>query len=282
MAPWEISQLDRHMLSYCVSLENTPTQVCGVATAALLSCCPVALPRRRMLLCWSSRLPRAAAAARSMVRDAAGCLPASPPVRPHGAPDAHTRPYSGAGARVHRAGEADGGGQAEKVCSLALQPKCSVLLILIKGGEGQGAEELQKLGAPRFGQAGREGSLANQIACACARARAHTHTHSIVFSRRMKSFFLVLLQVGGPRGPGFGAGAATSGPVPSCSCLERCNGGEGGCTGGRQIRVGGLILVVQRLPGSTRFRVKGLGQRLPRSSPPSTGWDNSPNSGPTG
>ena len=178
MAPWEISQLDRHMLSYCVSLENTPTQVCGVATAALLSCCPVALPRRRMLLCWSSRLPRAAAAARSMVRDAAGCLPASPPVRPHGAPDAHTRPYSGAGARVHRAGEADGGGQAEKVCSLALQPKCSVLLILIKGGEGQGAEGLRKLGAPRFGQAGREGSLANQNACACARARTHTHTHT--------------------------------------------------------------------------------------------------------
>ena len=27
MAPWEISQLDRHMLSYCVSLENTPTAV---------------------------------------------------------------------------------------------------------------------------------------------------------------------------------------------------------------------------------------------------------------
>jgi hypothetical protein len=82
MAPWEISQLDRHMLSYCVSLENTPTQVCGVATAALLSCCPLVLSRRRMLLCWSlSRLPRAAAAARSMVRDAAGRLPAAPPVR---------------------------------------------------------------------------------------------------------------------------------------------------------------------------------------------------------
>ena len=30
LAPWEISQLDRHMLSYCVSLENTPSQVCFV------------------------------------------------------------------------------------------------------------------------------------------------------------------------------------------------------------------------------------------------------------
>jgi len=27
MAPWEISQLDRHMLSYCVSLETTPSAV---------------------------------------------------------------------------------------------------------------------------------------------------------------------------------------------------------------------------------------------------------------
>ena len=32
LAPWEISNLDRHMLSYCVSLETTPTQV---------SCLPV-------------------------------------------------------------------------------------------------------------------------------------------------------------------------------------------------------------------------------------------------
>ena len=31
MAPWEISQLDRHMLSYCVSLETTPTQVCALS-----------------------------------------------------------------------------------------------------------------------------------------------------------------------------------------------------------------------------------------------------------
>eukprot|EP00961_Rhodomonas_salina_P281491 3803435-Rhodomonas_salina.2 len=29
MAPWEVSILDRHMLSYCVSLENTPTQQRG-------------------------------------------------------------------------------------------------------------------------------------------------------------------------------------------------------------------------------------------------------------
>ena len=107
-----------------------------------------------MLLCWSLLLlPRAGEAARSMVRDEGH----APPVR---TPDAHTRPSSGAGARVHRAGEADGGGQAEKVRSLALQPKCSVLLIN-QGGEGQGAGELRTLGANRFGQAGREGSLAN-------------------------------------------------------------------------------------------------------------------------
>ena len=89
--------------------------------SVLLPCCPT-LPSHAAVL-----VPFAVAA-RTCSR-AAG----SPPVRPHGAPDAHTLPCSGAGARVHRAGEADGGGQAEKVRSLALQPKCSVLLILIKG-----------------------------------------------------------------------------------------------------------------------------------------------------
>ena len=51
MAPWEISQLDRHMLSYCVSLENTPTQVCAggrCRTAPSLpgACCSARQPWR--------------------------------------------------------------------------------------------------------------------------------------------------------------------------------------------------------------------------------------------
>ena len=82
MAPWEISQLDRHMLSYCVSLENTPTavRICdggaarsGVALARRVVSCAL-VPARLVALRCSGAISQRRARGMCLRRPRAECL----------------------------------------------------------------------------------------------------------------------------------------------------------------------------------------------------------------
>ena len=51
MAPWEVSELDRHLLSYCHSLENTPTQ----QRACIIRGKELDVPQRKRFVTWLSK-----------------------------------------------------------------------------------------------------------------------------------------------------------------------------------------------------------------------------------